>query len=259
MRRTWLITGAASGVGREVASKLARRGERLVLWDRDAERLERTASLLGPAVLHTEVVDVVNADATRDSAERSADKAGLIARAVHCAGIIRVGDALAMSTTDYRAMIEVNYLGTVNMARALAPVLIDAGRRHGPAELVLLVGLAGLRGIPTLAGYSASKHAVLGFAHALREELQGQPLRIRAVCPPAVPTPILMNLPELPPEYRVSPPQSVEAVATALLDGLEHERWLVLPELHEKLLWWAQRLSPGGLDRVLRWVGRRRR
>ena len=51
-RRTWLITGAASGLGRELATQLARRGERLVLWDRDAERLARTASLLGPAVVH---------------------------------------------------------------------------------------------------------------------------------------------------------------------------------------------------------------
>ena len=125
MAKTWLITGAASGIGRELAAQLARRGERLVLWDRDAERLERTAALLGPAVLHSEVIDVVNADGTLHAAERSVDAAGLISRVIHCAGILRVGPSLTMSATDYRATIEVNYLGTVHVTRALAPVPVS--------------------------------------------------------------------------------------------------------------------------------------
>lgn len=257
MRTTWLITGAASGIGREIAAQLARRGERLVLWDRDAERLERTAGLLGPAVLHTEVIDVVNAEATREAGERSLDRAGIITKVIHCAGIMRVGSALTMTATDYRALIEVNYLGTVHVARALVPVLIEAGRRQGPAELVLLVGIAGLRGIPSLAGYSGSKHAVMGFAQALREELYQQPIRIRVVCPPPVATPMLMNLPELPPAYRFSPPQPVEKIARTILKKLEKRRWVVLLDLPGKLLWWSQRAFPNGLDFALRWATRR--
>jgi len=250
--KTWLITGAASGIGRELAAQLARRGERLVLWDRDAERLERTSALLGPAVLHSEVIDVVNADGTLHAAERSVDAAGLISRVIHCAGILRVGPSLTMSATDYRATIEVNYLGTVHVTRALAPVLIEAGRRFGGAELVLIASIAGLRGIPSLAGYSASKHAVMGFAEAVRDELHDQPLRIRVVCPPAVATPMLMNLPELPSVYRLSPPQPVDRVAAAILRGLEKNSWLVLPDRTGKLLWWTQRSLPKVLDYVLR-------
>jgi short-subunit dehydrogenase len=257
VRKTWLITGAASGIGRELAAQLARRGERLVLWDRDAERLERTVALLGPAVAHFEVVDVVNADATLEAAERSVDVAGLIGRVIHCAGILRVGPSLSMSATDYRAQIEVNYLGTVHVTRALAPALIDAGRRLGPSELVLLVSIAGLRGIPSLAGYSASKAAVLGFAQALRDELHGEPIRIRAVCPPPVATPMLLNLPELPPVYKLSPPQPVEQIATAILKGLDKKQWLVLLDLSGKLLWWTQRALPSGLDFALRWANKR--
>jgi NAD(P)-dependent dehydrogenase (short-subunit alcohol dehydrogenase family) len=258
VRKTWLITGAASGIGRELAAQLARRGERLVLWDRDAERLERTVSLLGPAVAHFEVVDVVNADATRDAAERSVDAAGLIARVIHCAGILRVGPSLTMSATDYRATIEVNYLGTVHVTRALVPALIDAGRRLGPSELVLLVSIAGLRGIPSLAGYSASKHAVMGFAQALRDELHGEPIRIRAICPPPVATPMLTNLPELPPVYKLSPPQPVDRIAGAILKALERKRgWIVLLDMSGRLLWWSQRTLPAGLDLALRWATRR--
>jgi short-subunit dehydrogenase len=250
--RTWLITGAASGIGRELAAQLARRGERLVLWDRDAERLERTAALLGPAVLHSEVIDVVNADGTLHAAERSVDAAGLISRVIHCAGILRVGPFATMSATDYRATIEVNYLGTVHVSRALVPVLIEAGRRLGGAELVLIASIAGLRGIPALAGYSASKHAVMGFAEAMRDELYDQPVRVRVVCPPSVATPMLMNLPELPSVYRLSPPQPVDKVAAAILRGLEKSSWIVLPDVTGKLLWWTQRSLPRVLDYVLR-------
>lgn len=256
MQRTWLIIGAASGLGRELAAQLARRGERLVLWDRDAERLERTVSLLGRAVVHSEVVDVVNADATMHSAARTMDVAGLLWRVIHCAGILRVGDSLTMSATDYRATIEVNYLGTVHVSRALAPHLIESARRIGTTELVLLGSIAGLRGIPSLAGYSASKHAVMGFAQALRDELIGQPLRVRVVCPPAIATPMLMNLPELPPVYKISPPQPVDKIAREILIALERSSWLVLPDMTAKLLWLTQRTLPGILDVALRRASR---
>ena len=168
-KRTWLITGAASGLGRELATQLARRGERLILWDRDAVRLERTVSLLGPSVVHNAVVDVVNAGETRDAADRAMDAASRITRVIHCAGVLRVGPALSMAATDYRTMMEVNFLGTVNVARALSQMLIENGKPHDRSQLVLLASVAGLRGIPTMAAYSASKHAVLGFAQALHQ------------------------------------------------------------------------------------------
>ena len=257
MRALWLITGAASGLGRELAAQLARRGEHMVLWDRDRERLERTVLLLGPAVVHSEVVDVVNADATRESAERSIDAAGPITRVIHCAAVLRAGPSLTMSATDYRATIENNYLGTVHVARALTPALLDAGRRNGPSELILIASVAALRGVPSLAGYSASKHAVKGFAEALREELQGQPLRVRVVCPPAVASPALMNMPELPPLYRLLPPQPVDKIASELLRAIEDQRATVLLDLRTRAWALAQRVVPELVGVALRRFSRR--
>jgi len=257
IKQTWLITGAASGIGRELANQLARRGERLVLWDRDTENLERAASLLGPAVRHAQTVDVVSSEATREAAQRSLDAAGPITRAIHCAGILRVGSALTMSATDYRAMMEVNFLGTVHVARALVPVLIDSGKRVGGSKLVFISSIAGLRGIPTLAGYSASKYAVIGFAQALRDELYDEPLDIRVVCPPPVDTPMVNNLPELPAVYRLSPPQPVDLVAGRLLASLERDEWIVTLDAPTKLLWRMQRALPSGLDWALRKASRR--
>lgn len=252
-KRTWLITGAASGLGRELATQLARRGERLVLWDRDAVRLTRTVSLLGPSVVHSAVVDVVNAGETRDAADRAIDAASRITRVIHCAGVLRVGPALSMAATDYRTMMEINFLGTVNVARALTQMLIENGKPHDRSQLVLLASVAGLRGIPTMAAYSASKHAVLGFAQALHDELDGEPIDVRVVCPPPVDTPMVQNLAELPAVYRLSPPQPVDKIASALLRELARGHgFMVLLDNSTKLLWQMQRALPESVQWALR-------
>jgi short-subunit dehydrogenase len=170
---------------------------------------------------------------------------------------LRVGSALTMSATDYRAMMEINYLGSVHVARAMVPVLIDSGKRLGGSKLVLIASVAGLRGIPTLAGYSASKYAVIGFAQALRDELYDEPLEIRVVCPPPVDTPMVKNLPELPAVFRLSPPQPVDRIAARLLESLDRDEWLVTLDAPSTLLWRVQRALPGGLDWALRKASRR--
>jgi short-subunit dehydrogenase len=153
--------------------------------------------------------------------------------------------------------MEVNFLGTVHVARALVPVLIDAGKRVGGSKLVFISSIAGLRGIPTLAGYSASKYAVIGFAQALRDELYDEPLDIRVVCPPPVDTPMVNNLPEIPAVYRLSPPQPVDLVAGRLLESLERDEWIATLDTPTKLLWRMQRALPSGLDWALRKASRR--
>ena len=248
----WLVTGAASGIGREVATQLARRGDQLVLWDRDAEGLERVASLLGPSVLHREEVDVTSPEGVREAALRAANLSVPLTRTLHCAGILRTGPALALQPSDYRAMIEVNFLGTVNVARALVPVLIQNGKKRAPSILGLVASVAGLRGIPTLAGYSASKFAVVGFAQALRDEIHDEPIHVRVICPPAVDTPMVQNLEELPPVYRLSPPKPVGKVVAALLAQVERSEFLSLLDAPTKLMWSVQRAYPRGLDWALR-------
>jgi short-subunit dehydrogenase len=155
-------------------------------------------------------------------------------------------------------MMEVNYLGTVHVSRALVPVLIDAGKRfRGGSQLVLIASIAGLRGIPTLAGYSASKYAVVGFAQALRDELFDEPIDIRVVCPPPVSTPMVTNLPEVPAVFRLSPPQPVDRIAARLLASLDQEGWVVTLDAPTRLLWRVQRAMPAGLDWALRKASRR--
>ncbi len=247
MKPAWLVTGAASGIGRELSQQLAARGERLVLWDRDADGLEKAQAACGAQCVHTEAVDVVDAPATQAAAARSAERAGTLLHAIHCAGVLRVGPALTMSAADYRAMIEINFLGTVHVAQALVPILLQHATPKQRARLSLVASVAGLRAIPTLTGYSASKHAVVGFGRGLSDELYREPIDIRVVCPPAVDTPMVQNLAELPAIYRLSPPQPVDGIARAILRGIEQPGWLTLLDVPSKVLWNLERAFPKSL------------
>ncbi len=246
----WVVTGAASGFGRELARRLSARGEALVLWDVAEEALAEIGGELG---VHTEVVDVRDPEAVRAAAERSAEAVGAIGHAVHCAGILRVGNALTeVKPDDYRLMMEVNYLGSVHVAQALTPYLKKACAPGGEATLLFVASVAGLRGFPELAGYSASKFAVVGFAQALRDELAGTGIAVRVLCPPPGDTPMVQKLERLPPVYALSKMFSAEEVVSRALAALEGPEWLLLIDGKSKLLWRVGRAAPELVTRIVR-------
>ena len=80
---------------------------------------------------------------------------------------------------------------------------------------------------------------------------------MRVICPPAVDTPMVQNLEELPPVYRLSPPQPVEKVVSALLAQVERSEFLSLLDVPTKLVWSVQRALPSGLDWALRRAARK--
>lgn len=246
----FLVTGAASGFGRTFAGRLAGMGRDLVLWDRDAAGLERVrASLTGRVHVRTDVVDVTDPDAVRAATARASG----VAHVVHCAGILRVGPATEMSAGDYAAMMQVNYLGTVHVATAWVPTLQQAARgKKERSTLMVVASVAGLRGFPELAGYCASKHAVVGFAQALADELDPAPLDVKVLCPPPGDTPMVRDLPKLPPVYKLSPMFSAEQVVDAALRDLEKPGLIQLVDLRSKITWRANRFLPGLVERVVR-------
>ncbi len=247
-RGAWVVTGAASGFGRALAQALDRRGETLVLFDRDEAGLEATrSSLRGDAAV--EVVDVTDPDAVRAAMDRAAAAKERIAHVFHSAGVLAVGPAEDVPAAEYRRMIEVNYLGSVHVALAALPHLRAAG---GQATLTLVASVAGLRGFPQLAGYSASKFAVLGFAQALADELAGTNVRVKVLCPPPGDTPMVRNLDTLPPVYKLSPLFTAEQVVDAALRELSRPGLVALVDLRSKALWRVARLAPALLDLVVR-------
>ncbi len=253
-RGAWLVTGAASGFGREFAQRLAARGERLWLWDRDEAGLRETARGLGSGV-HVEAVDVTDPAAVERATASSVAATGPLAHVVSCAGILRVGPAESMAASDFHAMITVNYLGTVHVALSTLPLLRASGTASAPATLLLVASVAGLRGFPQLAGYSASKFAVVGFGQALRDEVAGSGVDVRVLCPPPGDTPMVRSLEKVPPVYKLSRLYTATEVVDATFRGLEGDEPVLLVDVGSKAMWRASRIAPGLLDRVVRWAG----
>lgn len=252
----YLVTGAASGFGREFVRQLVRKGERVALWDRDVNGLDATCAVAGCPQAHREVVDVSDADSVHEAAARTRATVGRIAHVVHCAGILRVGPAQSVSPADYRAMLEVNALGSIHVSLATLPFLRETGTADARATLLLVASVAGLRGFPELAGYCASKHAVVGFAQSLRDELGEEPVDIKVLCPPPGDTPMVQKLPKKPPIYKLSKLYSADEIVTAALDDMTNREWITLIDLGSKALWRVARAAPSVMDRVVQWARR---
>jgi short-subunit dehydrogenase len=250
---TWVITGAGSGFGRVFAQRLAERGETLALWDRDAKGLETTRALLGAARVHVQPVDVTDAAAVWHAAESTRDAIGPVAHVVNSAGILRVGPVKELGAEEHARMMQVNYLGSVHVAQALLPQL---ERASGRATLLFVASVAGLRGFPELAGYCASKFAVVGFAQALRDELHGTNVDVRVLCPPPGDTPMVRELAKVPPIYKLSRLYTAEEVVDAALRGLDRRAFAILVDANSKLLHKVGALAPGVVDRIVRFASR---
>jgi short-subunit dehydrogenase len=244
----WVITGAASGFGAEFARRLHARGERLVLWDRAEEPLR---ALGGELDAHVEVVDVVDPSSVATAVRRSRASVGSLAHVVSSAGILRVGAAESMSHADLRAMMDVNYHGSVNVVSALLPALEASTAEGGAATVLFVASVAGLRGFPQLAGYSASKFAVLGFAQALRGELRGRPIDVRVLCPPPGDTPMVRALDQIPPVYRLSRLYTAAEVVDAALEGLEGSAFKILVDAGSKALHRVDGVAPAVVDGIV--------
>lgn len=246
--RAILITGAASGLGAEFSRQLARRGAKLVLWDRDEARLQAIASELGA---HHEVVDLRDHEAMERAVQSSRAAAGRIGHLILSAGILSVGDASSESVPATRAMMEVNFLSSIALAHLALPALEGDQRGKERSTILFVSSVAGIRGFPQLAGYSASKFAVLGYAEALRAELRKRRVDIRVMLPSPMKTPMVDALPAIPPVYRLSKMHSADTIVARALVALEKPGFKLLLDGNARLVDALVRRAPGILDRAI--------
>ncbi|MFC9994814.1 SDR family NAD(P)-dependent oxidoreductase [Nocardia sp. NPDC127526] len=186
MTQTALVTGAASGMGRIVAQRLAAAGWRVAAVDLNPDGLAETAQR--SPNMHTYTCDVSDTEQVFAVVEKVRAELGAIDRLVHAAGMCHVhAHALDHNVAQIKKMIDVNYIGTVNLCQAVIPAMQQAGA----GTVVLFASVAGWLPSPGMAGYSASKFAVIGFVDSLSYELAGSGVRLLALCPPMVETPFL--------------------------------------------------------------------
>lgn len=241
-----LVTGAASGIGRHVATVLAARGMTVAALDIDHDRLS-ALHRTQPDRITPFRCDVSDEDAVRRTVRAVADL-GPLRKVVHCAGIASLAPLLDQPTADIDRMVQVNYLGTVHLTRATVPLL--AG--NGGGELTVLASIAGWIPLTDVGAYSATKAAVIAYCEVLAAECRPLNIRVVCVCPSGVETPMLEsfrrthphtvgNVPGMPPH----------AVHSAAERALARGRLFAFPGRGTATAWRARRLSPTGLTRLL--------
>lgn len=236
---TAFVTGAGSGMGRLLAQRLARRGVQVTAVDRDAAGLE---SLAAEPSVTTAVLDVTDEAAVADAVGSTPWD-----HVVTAAGIGHTGSVGTTSAATHRRLMEVNYLGTVHVVTAALPAL----RAANAGRLTIFASLAGWVPAAEHGPYGATKAALVLWAEALRRELRGTGVGVTCVCPSAVATPLLDDMPAAKRGTRYLKPATPEQIVDAVLRAMDRERAWVFPR-EAKALQLMQRFTPRALDQATR-------
>jgi meso-butanediol dehydrogenase / (S,S)-butanediol dehydrogenase / diacetyl reductase len=193
--RVALVTGAASGIGRASALRLARDGCAVACVDRDADGAAATARdvVADGGDAWPEVADVAVEAEVDAAVDGAVARGGRLDVLVNCAGIVFYRTLAATTAADVERLLAVNLLGTFSACRAAAPALVATR-----GAIVNIASAAGVNGRAYLAAYSASKGAVVALSRSLAVELAPE-VRVNVVCPSAVDTPMVAQV-ALPPD-----------------------------------------------------------
>jgi 3-oxoacyl-[acyl-carrier protein] reductase len=214
-----VVSGGGSGLGRELALELARRGYDLALLGRRLEPLEETLDLAGLArngergmILPCDVRDAV---ALERCAEEVRARWGAADLVLPAAGVTAIAPFEETSPDDFAAIVDTNLTGVFLLIRALLPAMKERGR----GWIIPLLSVAARRGFPGWSAYCASKWGLAGLVAALREELRGSGIRITSLYPGATDTPIWDRLPGEWDRAAMVPPREVARALGYVLDA----------------------------------------
>ena len=193
------ITGGARGIGYGIARAVLEAGAKVAIGDLDEQALsEARDSLINDSsasdkTVFATVVDVVDEQSVESALTATRSFFGSVNGLVNNAGVIRLGENLDASVKDWQAQLEVNVIGTHNCCRMFAKMLIDAEQA---GAIVNIASNCGKVGYPNMAGYNASKAAVINLTRSLSTELSGHNINVNAICPGGVYTPMLIECAE---------------------------------------------------------------
>ena len=184
-----VVTGAASGIGREIALAFARRGARLAVADIDATRLQGTGEELEGmgAEVHVHVVDVADAEKVESFCEAVYSDMGRVDVLCNNAGIGMGGRFEDITLEDWEWIVGVNLWGVIYGCHYFYPRMIAQG---GGGHIVNTASGAGLAPLPLMTAYCCTKYAVVGLSETLRAEAALHGIGVSAICPGIVDTPI---------------------------------------------------------------------
>jgi dehydrogenase/reductase SDR family protein 7B len=185
MKTVW-ITGASSGIGEALAVAWSREGARVILSARNAAELERVRARCAEPSRHiVQPLDVTDTDAVR----RAAAEIGPVDILVPGAGVSQRSLVAETDLATDRAIMEINYFGTIALTKAVLPSMLARGAGH----FVPISSVIGYVGVPLRSAYAASKHALHGFFNTLRAETHKEGIRVTIVCPGYIRTKVSEN------------------------------------------------------------------
>ncbi|QQE67234.1 3-ketoacyl-ACP reductase [Leptolyngbya sp. BL0902] len=247
--KTALITGASRGIGRAIALALADHGARcLVLVARDGQRLAQVATEVeqrGAKVVLLPL-DLTQPVAVNVAIAQAWQQHGPIHLLVNCAGVAHQAPFLQTSLHQVQAELDTNLLGLYTITRLVARRMVV--RREGC--IINVSSLMGKVAAPTMATYSATKFAILGFTQALRGELAPHRVRVVALLPSLTETDMVRGLSR----FRGVQSTPPDRVAAALLRGLGQGQTEILVGWQSQWAVLAQRWMPNLVERLVRWA-----
>lgn len=188
------LTGAASGIGRATALKLAADGAVLYLTDRDAKGLETTvadARALGGTVAEHRALDIADYHEVARFAADIHTHHPAMDLVMNIAGVSAWGTVEQLTHQHWKSMIDINLMGPIHVIETFMPPMMAAGRG---GHLVNVSSAAGLVALPWHAAYSASKYGLRGLSEVLRFDLDRHDIGVSVIVPGAVKTPLVQSV-----------------------------------------------------------------
>ena len=253
--RKVLITGAASGIGKATAERVAAQGGELVLTDLQPDLLDGLVAEItgnGGTVLYHQAGDVSDFDWVQSFARGVDAEVGVMDVVMNIAGVSAWGTVENLQHKHWKRMVDVNLMGPIHIIESFVPQMVRRGRG---GQLVNVSSAAGLLALPWHAAYSASKFGIRGVSEVLRYDLRRHNIGVSLVCPGGVATP-LVNTVEIVGLDRDNPvvekqvdgfhkiAVTPEKAAEAICNGVVKNKYMVYTSFDTRFgYWWARKFA----------------
>lgn len=256
------VTGAGSGIGRQLALQLAQAGAHLALADINEADLEETHSQIKSTLAGSQAaganvslhrVDVAERQQVSDYVAAVIEHHRQVNVLINNAGVALAADTLDASYDDMHWLMNINYWGVVHGCKEFLPHLIASGSEQSPSHILNVSSVFGLMAIPSQGAYNSSKFAVRGFTEALRLELDEQPVNVSAAFPAGIKTNIVRNsrsnVEDAEREERQKATEKLfnntaERAATDILNGMVANEPRIMVGQGARRIDWFTRLAP---------------
>jgi NAD(P)-dependent dehydrogenase (short-subunit alcohol dehydrogenase family) len=249
-----IVTGGASGIGRALSERLGQFGAHVTVVDVQTDLAASVAAGITAAggAAQSATLDITDFEATNALYESVAARHGKLDFVFNNAGIWMMGNADAFSLDDWNRLIDINLRGTIHGTIAAYDIMLKQKSGH----IINTASVAGLTPDPGCTAYSATKHAIVGLCKSLRIEAARNGIRVSALCPGVVQTPLLdgggkfgkvfdkVDPNRMQQMWKRMRPMPAQDFAEKSLRDVAHNKPVIVWPVGGKLFWFLDRLSP---------------